>query len=26
VLTVEEIKTDLLRRGLPVRPLLAPVG
>jgi cyclase len=26
VLTVEEIKTDLLRRGLPVRPLLAGAG
>lgn len=25
VLTVEEIKRDLLRRGLPVRPLLAPL-
>ena len=26
VLTVEEIKTDLLQRGLPVRPLLTPAG
>jgi cyclase len=25
VLTVEEIKQDLLRRGLPLRPLLSPL-
>ena len=26
VLTVEEIKTDLLARGMPLRPLLGAVG